>query len=189
MADTAAHLVDCVLPDVPVRQWVLTLPYLLRYRCAYDSRLTSAVLRVFLRALFAELRRLARREWSIPRSHCGAVTFVQRFGSALNANLHFHTLVLDGAYARTERPPTRFFALPSPSRDEVGRVLAGTARRITRLLESGAARYGLNRPSCLSRRCCSALKRRTTSSMLAAGETLFLNTRGPMMALVSSMTQ
>ena len=30
MADTAAHLVDRVLPAVPVRQWVLTLPYLLR---------------------------------------------------------------------------------------------------------------------------------------------------------------
>jgi hypothetical protein len=32
MADTAAYLVDCVLPEVPVRQWVLTLPYPLRYR-------------------------------------------------------------------------------------------------------------------------------------------------------------
>ncbi len=41
MADTAAHLVDCVLPEVPVRQWVLTLPYPLRYRCAWDARLTS----------------------------------------------------------------------------------------------------------------------------------------------------
>ena len=27
MADTAAHLVDRVFPEVPVRQWVLTLPY------------------------------------------------------------------------------------------------------------------------------------------------------------------
>ena len=34
MADTAAHLVEHVLPEVPVRQWVLTLPYPLRYRCA-----------------------------------------------------------------------------------------------------------------------------------------------------------
>ncbi len=32
MSDTAAHLVDRVLPEVPVRQWVLTLPYPLRYR-------------------------------------------------------------------------------------------------------------------------------------------------------------
>src|SRR5262245_18118366 len=104
MADTAAHLVDCVFPEVPVRQWVLTLPYPLRYRCLYDSKLTSEVLRAFLRALFAELRRRARRRWSIPRSQCGAaVTFIQRFGSALNANLHFHTLVLDGVYASSFR--------------------------------------------------------------------------------------
>ena len=32
MADTAAHLVDRVLPRVPVRQWVLTLPFCLRFR-------------------------------------------------------------------------------------------------------------------------------------------------------------
>jgi hypothetical protein len=36
MADTAAHLVDRVLPEVPIRQWVLTLPYPVRYRCAYE---------------------------------------------------------------------------------------------------------------------------------------------------------
>ena len=37
MADTAAHLVDRVIPHVPVRQWVLSLPYALRYRLAYDA--------------------------------------------------------------------------------------------------------------------------------------------------------
>ena len=51
---------DCVLPEVPIRQWVLTLPYPLRYRCAYDARLASQVLRAFFRALFAGLRRRAR---------------------------------------------------------------------------------------------------------------------------------
>ena len=56
MADTAARLVDRVLPEVPIRQWVLTLPYPLRYRCAYDAGLTSAVLRAFTRALNEVLR-------------------------------------------------------------------------------------------------------------------------------------
>lgn len=28
----------------------------------------------------------------------GAVTLVQRFGSALNLNIHFHMLFLDGVY-------------------------------------------------------------------------------------------
>ncbi len=138
MADTAAHLVDRVLPEAPVRQWVLTLPYPLRYRCAYDRELASQVLRAFLRSLFAELRRRIRRHWGVRAEQCGAVTFLQRFGSALNLNLHFHTLALDGAYpypeAYGETPP--FFALPPPRHDEVMRVLAGTARRIERLLAS-----------------------------------------------------
>ena len=82
MADTAAHLVDRVLPEAPVRQWVLTLPYPLRYRCAYDARLTSDVLRAFIRALFAELRRRVRNRWGERGDQCGAVTFIQRFGSA-----------------------------------------------------------------------------------------------------------
>jgi len=86
MADTAAHLVDRVLPEAPVRQWVLTLPYPLRYRCAYDARLASEVLRAFIRSLFAELRRRARRQWGVRAEQCGAVTFIQRFGSALDLN-------------------------------------------------------------------------------------------------------
>ncbi|MBW2243537.1 MAG: transposase [Deltaproteobacteria bacterium] len=134
------NLVDHVLPDVPIRQWVLTLPYQLRYRCAYDARLTSAVLRAFIRALFAELRRRARRRWDLRAEQCGAVTFIQRFGSALNLNLHFHTLVLDGVYTYTagHGQAPRFLLLPPPNADEVARVLAGTARRIQRLLEARA---------------------------------------------------
>ena len=95
MADTAAHLVDRVLPRVPVRQWVLTLPFALRFRLAYDARLTSEILRLFIRVIFASLRRRARRRFGLSAPRCGSVTFVQRFGDALNLNLHFHTLVLE----------------------------------------------------------------------------------------------
>ncbi len=38
MSDTAAHLMDRVLPEAPVRQWVLSLPIPLRYRVAYADR-------------------------------------------------------------------------------------------------------------------------------------------------------
>ena len=48
MSDTAARLVDDVFPDdVPVRQWVLSLPINIRYRLAYDGALLSKVLSVF----------------------------------------------------------------------------------------------------------------------------------------------
>src|SRR5881296_3344730 len=84
MADTAAHLVDRVLPKVPVRQWVLSLPFALRYRLAYDARLVRDVLHIFVQVVSASLRRRARNHRGVGKARCGAVTFVQRFGGALN---------------------------------------------------------------------------------------------------------
>ena len=98
MADTAAHLVDRVIPDVPVRQWVLSPPHALRYRVAYDSPLLAALIRIFIRTIFSSLRRRAR-DCGIPRGHCGAVAFIQRFASSLNLHPHVHVLVLDGVFA------------------------------------------------------------------------------------------
>ena len=48
MAERAAHLVDHVIPDVPVRQWVLSLPDPLRYRLAWDHDLCRRVSAVFV---------------------------------------------------------------------------------------------------------------------------------------------
>jgi hypothetical protein len=67
-------------------------------------RFVEQELRAFLRALFAELRRRSRRHWGVRAQQCGAVTFIQRFGSAMNLNLHFHTLALDGVYADAGDP-------------------------------------------------------------------------------------
>lgn len=80
MADQAAHLVDHVIPHVPMRQWVLSLPHDLRPLVAYDADLRKALLRIFLRAVFGWLRRQARR-LGVRDSRCGSVTFLQRFGS------------------------------------------------------------------------------------------------------------
>ena len=84
MSDTAAHLLDRVFPHVPVRQWVLSFPYALRYRLAYDAPLVSDVLAVFTKTVFASLIRRAREFGAVRQAQCGAVTFIQRFGSALN---------------------------------------------------------------------------------------------------------
>lgn len=137
MADTAAHLVGRVLPEVPVRQWVLSVPFALRYRMAYDARLTGEILNLFLRTLFASLRRRAHKQWGVRSGQTGAVTFVQRFGSAAaNLNPHFHTLALDGVYEISCDGPTRFHPLPPPDSEEVASVVAATARRVARRLEA-----------------------------------------------------
>jgi hypothetical protein len=43
MTDLAAHLVDRVIPDVPVRQRVLSLPWSLRYLLAFDAALLVTI--------------------------------------------------------------------------------------------------------------------------------------------------
>ena len=90
MADTAAHLVDRVFPEVPVRQWVLSVPFAVRYRLAYDSSLVKDTLHIWVRAVFASIRRRAGIPASNRRPRCGAVTFIQRFSDALNLDPHFH---------------------------------------------------------------------------------------------------
>jgi hypothetical protein len=137
MAETAANLVERVLPEVPMRQWVLSLPFSLRYRLAYDHTLLTPVLGAFLRAVFASLRRRGRERYGVERTKGGAVTWVQRFGGSANLNVHFHALVMDGVYSVPPRSPrVEFFALPPPTTEEVARVLAATVKRIGAVLHS-----------------------------------------------------
>jgi len=97
MADTAAHLVDRILPCVPYRQWVLSLPRRVRFLLACDSGLLGEVVGIFLRKVFAWQRRRASAR-GIRDAWCGAVTFVQRFGSLLNLDCHAHALLPDGVF-------------------------------------------------------------------------------------------
>jgi Transposase zinc-binding domain len=48
MCGTAAHLVDHVLPDVPVRQWVLTVPSEVRRLLALRPEALTAQNRIFV---------------------------------------------------------------------------------------------------------------------------------------------
>ena len=135
MSDTAAHLIDRIFPEVPVRQYVLSLPFALRTRLAFDQALCSEVLRIFMQSVFTSLRRRARKKLMTTRLHCGSVCFVQRSGGAINLNPHYHALVLDGVYVSSvpyEAP--RFHPLPPPTDEEVTRITATIARRVERLL-------------------------------------------------------
>ena len=62
------------------------------------------------------------------------MTFVQRFGDALNLNVHFHMLALDGVYDPHDPQGLHFRPLPPPDDDEVARVAGRIARRLSRLL-------------------------------------------------------
>jgi len=129
MNDTAAHLVDRVLPDVKIRQWVLSLPVQIRMTCAFKPKALSAVLREFTRAVFAYQRWKARK-LGLQNPRCGAVTAVQRFGSAADLNIHFHTLVLDGVYT----DGAVFHALAPPTSVELARLTRTVAKKAGKAL-------------------------------------------------------
>ena len=65
----------------------------------------------------------------------GAVTLIRRFGGALNLNVHFHLVVLDGVYRREGEGRLRFVPVPSPSTEELKGLVQRIAERIGRSLE------------------------------------------------------
>ena len=82
MAQTAAHLVDHVIPHVPVRQWMLSLPIPLRLLLAAQPKLLTPVLQVVHRGTTRNL--LDQAGLKTDEADSGAVTLTQRFGSAAN---------------------------------------------------------------------------------------------------------
>jgi hypothetical protein len=56
MCDVAARLVDRVVPSVPLRQWVLSLPFDLRGLAAFRADVLSAFVRIVVEAVIARLR-------------------------------------------------------------------------------------------------------------------------------------
>src|SRR5499427_5850536 len=99
MAQTAAHLVERVLPWVPTRQWVVSVPIPLRYWMAASPDLTAKV-HTIIRTTIGQYYVHQAVTRGAPRDQVqpGSVTFIQRFGSAINLNLHCHCVFLEGVY-------------------------------------------------------------------------------------------
>ena len=130
MADTAAHLMDRVFPEVPVRQWVLSLPYTLRFRLGYDSKMVAGIHHILINTIFAYLRRATGLSYLGRTAGCGAVTFVQRFGDALNLNVHFHVLAMDGVYSRSFTGRPIFHFIPPVSQTDIEHLTGLLEKRI-----------------------------------------------------------
>ena len=134
MVDTAAWLVDHVIPEVAVRQWVLSLPYRVRVLCAYDPEPCAAVRRILVRAVSSHYERAAlARGASRPRA--GAVAFVQRFDSALRVNVHMHVLWLDGVFTHEPgKGRVEFCEHAEVTDTDVGKLVQAIRDRVLRYL-------------------------------------------------------
>ena len=80
-----------VLPPLPVRQWVLSVPKRIR---------------PFLRAIRTMLGHAS--PGAGPGAHIGAISFLHRFGAFLNAHFHFHVCVIDGVFSEDAEGSVQF---------------------------------------------------------------------------------
>ncbi|HUE87116.1 MAG TPA: transposase zinc-binding domain-containing protein, partial [Vicinamibacterales bacterium] len=93
---------QCVLRPVPHRQYVFTVPKLIRPFFAYRRSLLGELCRIVARALTQAYGA------ALPRARPGFILFVQTFGNLVNFNPHVHALVADGVFEASGR----FIPLP-----------------------------------------------------------------------------
>ena len=133
MVESSALLVDEVFPHQPVRQWVLSFPFQLRKRFASRSLITGQVLGTVYRVIATHLVKNAG--YSKKTARTGPVTLILLFCSALNPNIHFHMLFLNGVYVDRLDGSFQFRCGSSPTTQEQTQLLQTIARRVGRYLE------------------------------------------------------
>jgi len=142
MAQTAAHFVDHVIPPVPVRQWVISVPKRLRGMLADRPPAVAALTKIFL----DEIERLlcaaagVMSDAAMPasaRPRLGGISFLHRFGSALNRHVHLHACVTDGVFvpaaaeAGGDAPPA-FLATRPINQADLAALTERVRRRVIR---------------------------------------------------------
>jgi hypothetical protein len=137
MAQMAAHLVEQVIPWVPTRQWVVSVPIPLRYWMAPSRELTATVHTIIRRTIGQYYVNQAVQQGATRATiQPGSVTFLQRFGGSINLNVHVHVIFLEGVYenrtAQGLKP--RFRPQEPPTDAEIAVVLHKISRRVIRAL-------------------------------------------------------
>ena len=137
-------------PPVPVRQWVISVPK--RLRCFLADR--PAAVRALTKIFLAEIERLlcaaagvTINADALPATHprLGAVSFLHRFGSALNHHVHLHVCATDGVFVPTGDAPPAFLPARPITQADLATVTERVRRRVirwfrlTRLLDASAA--------------------------------------------------
>jgi hypothetical protein len=149
MSQTAAHLVDDVIPHVPARQWVLSQPSSLRVLLAAQPELVTPVLQAVQGVV---TRRPSDHAGVKPdEGPCGAVTLVQRFGPTANLSVHLHCLLLYGvSRCGADGAPT-FVEVSASSDDELHALLQTVIARLMKMLARRSVRVEDMGQTCLAK--------------------------------------
>ena len=131
-ADTAKHLLEEVIPEVPVRQWVLSMPYVYRFLLASRPEFLRKALAIYHRTI-NRYYAIKAKQLDLKNPKVGAITVIQRFGGGLNLNVHFHTLYTDGVFHENYLGEEVFYEI-IPSHDDVIAIANKLKNRLEKLL-------------------------------------------------------
>ena len=101
MVATATHLIEGVIPPVEVRQWVISFPFSIRW-----ILLQHVHHQKILQIVFDEIQKMviSKSPAHAPSgAQVGAISFFQNFGATLNLHPHFHIVVTDGFFSKSEQ--------------------------------------------------------------------------------------
>lgn len=133
MTELAAHLCDSVIGEVPVRQFVVTVPANLRYLLAWNAEMRGKVLAAIMRALQKHYVKQAEAQGAV-KPQFGAVSVLQRWSGSLRIFPHWHILAADGAWARSEHGAAdemHFVTAPPLREEQLEALLVDVAARVT----------------------------------------------------------
>lgn len=128
MAEAATHLTSHVLPLAPYRQFVVSFPVALRYWLHTNKRLAAETYAIVTKAIHRYYTDKATAH-GIKDPTPGTISFLQRWGSALNLNPHLHIIALDGVYTRYGDLP-RFRNLDPITDDEVAALVQAISTKV-----------------------------------------------------------
>jgi hypothetical protein len=128
MAQTAVHIVDHIIPEVPVRQFVVTFPYQLRLWLAASEEMLGDVCGMIARTIMKFIISQSEAECAKPK--VGLICFVQRFGSALNLNPHLHFIVTDGVFDTKSTGREKFYYARAPNNEEAAMLIQQIAQTV-----------------------------------------------------------
>lgn len=133
-AEISSHLIDNVLPRVAYRQYVVTFPHKLRFWLATSRVLTNLVHSITIKMIASYYEEMAEQR-GIEDPVTGGASFLQRFGSALNLNVHQHTLIAEGVWSEVSGEP-RFYHLPGPTNEHIADMVEAIAGAVIELLQN-----------------------------------------------------
>ena len=133
-AENQIHLIDHILPHEKFRQWCVTLPIGVRYLVANNSELQSAIHSIIIDAIDTHIKNIAEL-LGVKKPFPGSITFIQRQGTALNLNPHFHIIYLDGVYHFNSKGDIRFQIIPRPNGEDLTNVIQDIRNKVVGFLQ------------------------------------------------------